>query len=137
MSDEHHHSPPPSAAGFFDPFGIRVLIGPASATPDRERMLRGLLEDVAASCEAEGATVIGHIKCFLASRDGGVHCNLTSRRTGARCSASASAVLVLDEPVELDLAVLVYGLSQDTIASLVHRALDRCLEPLGVVWRPV
>jgi hypothetical protein len=137
MSGEHHHHVPPSAAGFLDPYGLRAEIGPASGSLDSEWFLRGLLEDVAAACEAEGATVIGHLKCFLRSGEQRVHCNLTSKRTGAACGGSEAKAIALDPPIELHLAVLVYGLSHETVARLVQDALDHRLSPLGVGWRQV
>jgi|WetSurMetagenome_2_1015567.scaffolds.fasta_scaffold71355_2 hypothetical protein len=136
MSDGHQHTPPPSAAGFLEPFGMRVTLGPAPGGFGTEDFLTGLLQDLAAACEAAGATVIGHLKCFLSSGEAGVHCNLTSTRLGARCGGASGAV-PLDRPVELDLAVLVYGLPAATIATLAAGVLDSRLFPLGIAWRQV
>ncbi len=136
MSD-HEHTPP-SAAGFIEPFGMRVQIDPAaSGTPffDARSFLTAFLDDVAAACEAEGASLIGHIKCFLSNGHDSVHCNLTSRRIGACCGGSDTGHLPLDRPIDVDLAVLVYGLPREAITLLVLRALEQRLEPLGVAWR--
>ena len=85
-----------------------------------------------------GATVIGHLKCFLHLPGGGVACNLTSLRAGATCSARGLAppvALPAGEAARLDLAVLVYGLSADTIDALVRAELSRLLDPRGVAGR--
>jgi hypothetical protein len=134
MSDGHQHTHPPSAAGFLEPFGMRVTLGPAPGGFDTEEFLTGLLQDLAEACEAAGATVIGHLKCFLSSGEAGVHCNLTSTRLGARCGGASQAV-PLDRPAELHLTVLVYGLPAATIARLATEALDSRLSPAGVLWR--
>jgi hypothetical protein len=134
MSDGHQATPPPSAAGFLEPFGMRVTLGPAPGDFDTEEFLTGLLQDLAAACEAAGATVVGHLKCFLSSSEAGVHCNLTSTRLGARCGGVSRAVS-LDRPAELDLAVLVYGLPAATIATLAAGVLDSRLSPAGIPWR--
>jgi hypothetical protein len=136
MSDGHQHTPPPSAAGFLEPFGMQVTLGPTPGGFDTEEFLTGLLQDLAAACDAAGATVIGHLKCFLSSGEAGVHCNLTSTRLGARCSG-ASRPVPLDRPAELDLAVLVYGLPAASIATLAAEALDSRLAPAGIPWREV
>ena len=115
---------------------MRVTLGPAPGGFDTEEFLTGLLQDLAAACEAAGATVIGHLKCFLSSGEAGVHCNLTSTRLGARCGG-ASRTVPLDKPAELHLAVLVYGLPAVTIATLAAEVLDSRLSPAGIPWRQV
>jgi hypothetical protein len=137
MSGDHQHSTPPSAAGLLEPFGVRVQFGPVPESArgsDPEGLLTGLLEDLAAGCESAGATVVGHIKCFLSDGDAAMHCSLVSRRSGARCSVNAKDIS-LARPVQLDLAVLVYGLHRDAIAQLVRDALDRGLGGRGITWR--
>lgn len=132
-----HKEAPSSAAGFLEPFTTRIQIGPAPGQLEAEGFLSGLLDDLAAVCEAEGATLIGHIKCFLSSGQDRVHCSLASRRTGAHCGASTAGSIPLERAAELHLAVLVYGLPADTVRRLAHQTLDRHLLPLGIAWRPL
>jgi hypothetical protein len=137
VSGDHEHSAPPSAAGLLEPFGVRVQFGPVPERADGsdpEGLLTGLLEDLAAACESAGATVIGHIKCFMTDGSAVMQCSLTSRRFGAQCSPG-TGVVSLARPVELDLAVLVYGLPRDVIAQLTRETLDRRLGELGIAWR--
>jgi hypothetical protein len=138
VSAAHHREhTPPSAAGFLEPYGLRVRLGPAAGELAVQEFLTGLLDDLAAACEAAGATVIGHLKCFMSDGDRRVHCNLTSRRTGARCSGHPSAALSLEPALRLDLAVLVYGLSSGTIDRLTRQGLDSRLVPLGIPWEQI
>jgi hypothetical protein len=126
---------PPSAAGFLEPYTVRVVIEPVAPYPEAAQFLCRLLEELAEASEAEGATLIGHIKCLLSMGDHRLSCNLTSRRTGASCGASPSGRLLLDQPAGLSLAVLVYGLAASSIAELARRVFDRLLLPGGASWR--
>jgi hypothetical protein len=133
----HHHQPPPSAAGHLEPYGVRVNLRPATAGLDPQLFLVDFLEGLAAGCMAAGATVIGHLKCLMHLPGGGLACNLTSLRAGAACSArgiATPAALPPGETTRLDLAVLAYGLSSDTIDALVRAGLSRLLDPSGVSW---
>ena len=144
-----------SAAGHLEPYGIQVMLQPASDNLDPQEFLVALLQDLAAACLASGASLIGHIKCLLHAPSHVVSCNLTSLREGARCSvrrspgaaaasgaaadaaASATAAPMASKPgqeVWLDLTVLVYGLPAATTDVLVRAALCRLLEPLGFAW---
>ena len=128
---------PPSAGGQLEPYGARVVVRPVSQPLDPESFLSALLEGVAASCVASGASVIGHLKCLFYTPGGVLACNLTSVRSGARCTArdeDATKVLGPGDSARLDLAVLVYGLPGTTIDALLRRALTSLLEPLEVAW---
>ena len=128
---------PPSAAGRLEPYGARVLLQPTSRRLEPQQFLTALLEDLAASCLASGALVIGHLKCLLHTPGGVIACNLTSVRSGARCTAreeDATRVLEPGVSARLDLAVLVYGLPAATVDVLLRRALAGLLEPLEVAW---
>jgi hypothetical protein len=136
--DGHHHLPgPPSAAGHLEPYGVRVSLLPARAGFDPQPFLLEFLGTLAAGCVDSGATVIGHLKCFLHLPGGGVACNLTSLRSGATCSvqgAVAPVALPIGEAIPLDLAVLVYGLPTDTVGALVCAELSRLLDRDEVSW---
>ena len=124
---------PPSTAGFFEPYGARVLFHPSDQGLEADRFLTCLLEGVAAGCVAEGASVIGHLKCLMRAGDRRLRCNLTSARLGATCRGEAG-VVSLAIGAELDLAVLVYGIPAITIDHLVGVELHRLLDPDGVGW---
>lgn len=128
---------PPSAAGHLEPYGARVWVQPVLRGLEPQQFLTGLLDDLAASCLASGASVIGHLKCLLHTPTGVIVCNLTSVRSGARCTAreeDATRVLEPGTGASLDLAVLVYGLPAATVDSLLRGALAGLLEPLEVAW---
>jgi hypothetical protein len=128
----------PSAVGRLEPYGARVVLQPSARGLEPEQFLTRLLEDLAASCAACGALVIGHLKCLLHTPGGVLACNLTSVRSGVSCTARAGAAARAPlEPggdVRLDLAVLVYGLPTVTIDMLLRRALAVLLEPIGASW---
>ena len=132
---------PPSAAGPLEPYGVRVMLRPASGELEPQGFLTGFLQEIAAGCLASGATVVGHLKCLFHAPDCEVACNLTSLREGARCSVRPADGAVPErvtlrpgQEARLDLAVLVYGLPAATIDELVRAALPRFLEPLHVRW---
>lgn len=120
-------------AGDLEPYGAEVRLS-LGADLDTRRLLAALLEDIARSCEAAGASIVGHIKCVLRTHSGRIHCSLTSFRAGARCGGDGAERLEEGREVELNLAVLVYGLSATTIDGIVEAALGRALAPAGSSW---
>jgi hypothetical protein len=98
--------------------------------------LTRLLEDLAASCLASGASVIGHIKCLLRASDGALAGNLTSVRSGASVGglpgAPALSVLQGGDNAELEITILVYDVSAQTIDALFDETLARLLSPVQV-----
>jgi len=131
MSEKHRHDGPSSAGEGFEPYGLTVHLQPAPADFDPRSFLKSLLEEIARGCEAAGATLIGHIKCFLAAGDHGLYCNLVSTRTGACCGGDEQGALSCAHGCRLDLAVLVYGLPPASIDAIVRDALGRLL---GATW---
>jgi len=127
-------STPPSAVGFMEPYGVRLVLAPSESNLDVEPFLKTLLEDVATACMAEGASLIGHLKCLLRAGSGRVSCNLTSVRSGAVCRGDRLGALAMTDGAELDLAVLVYGLPAATIDRVVLAALDKLLRPARICW---
>ena len=82
---------PQSAAGHLEPYGVRIALQPTTQALDPRPFLIGLLEQLATSCLASGASVIGHLKCLLRTPEGVLGCNLTSVRSGASCTAGPGA----------------------------------------------
>jgi hypothetical protein len=120
-------------AGDLEPYGAEVCLS-LGADLDTHRLLAALLEDIARSCEAAGASIVGHIKCVLRTRGKRIHCSVTSFRAGARCGGDGAERLEEGQEVELKLAVLVYGLSATAIDGIVEAALGRALAPTGSFW---
>jgi len=116
-----------------EPYGARVRLS-LGRDLDAHRLLAALLEDIANACEAAGASLIGHIKCVLRTAGGRIHCSLTSRGSGARCGGDEAVRLKKGREVELNLAVLVYGLPATTIDGIVEAALERALAPVASLW---
>ncbi len=134
---DHQQHVPPSAAGHLEPYGARVSLRAEASGFDPQPFLVEFLGGLATGCMDAGATVIGHLKCFLRLPGGGVACNLTSLRAGATCTARGVATPVTlpsGLPVRLDLAVLVYGLPEKKIDALVRAELSRTLATGGVSW---
>lgn len=129
---------PPSAAGHLEPYGARVTLRPGARELDVRRFVTSLVEDLAASCLASGASVIGHVKCLLRARDGVLTCNLTSVRLGVSLGGLSGLPVVAgvqpDDEAELEMAVLVYDLPAGAIDSLLAEALMSLLDPLQVSW---
>ena len=144
---------PLSAAGPLEPYGVRVMLRPASGEFEPQQFLSTFLQDLAAACVTSGASVIGHLKCLLHMPDHAIACNLTSLREGARCSVRSSpgaapsaapstapsaaltpVALRPGQEARLDLAVLVYGLPAETVDAIVRAALSRLLGSLDVSW---
>ena len=127
-----------SAAGYLEPYGARIGLQPTTQALDPRPFLIGLLEQLATSCLASGASVIGHLKCLLRTPEGVLGCNLTSVRSGASCAARAGGEVPRALPpgmrATLDLTVLVYGLPANTIDALLHETLAALLDPLAVSW---
>ncbi len=109
-----------------------LFVGAKALEP--QEFVTALLENVAQSCESAGATIIAHLKGFLRLGDQLVSCNLTSVRRGAVCHGERGEPFPSGSEVELDLAVLVFGLPAAEIDALVGDALERLLSPLGATW---
>ena len=112
-----------------DPYTCHAAFTAEAEVADPGGMVASLIEDVARRCEDEGASLIGHIKCHARMGKSHFHCNLTSTRLGARCGAPAAegaavpGSLVQGAALELDLAVLVYGLPSSVLETVVSEAL--------------
>lgn len=129
----------PSAAGHLEPYGARVSLRPRARPLEPGPFVKAMLESVASACAAEGATLIGHLKCVLHTDGGPVFGNLTSVSAGAvvrggERAEAVPALVAFGAEARLDLAVLVYGLSAEVTDRLVASTLERLLDPLGVVW---
>lgn len=90
-----------------------------------------LLEDIARRCEEAGCSLIGHIKCHVRAGEARFHCNLTSRRTGARCSPARRGRV---GDLEMDLAVLVYGLPRERVEAVVREGFAAAFSGAGAQW---
>jgi hypothetical protein len=91
--------------------------------PSPSGLLAALLEDIARHCDEAGCSVIGHIKCHAGVGERAFSCSLTTRRSGAACRGAGREPLTLGEVLEVDLAVLVYGLRRATIETIVIECL--------------
>lgn len=88
-------------------------------------LVAGFLEDVARSCDLAGASVIGHLKAHARTARGAFHCNLASLRSGAHCAGPLTHHPAATDSLDLELAVLVYGLPSHSVATLVTQAAER------------
>jgi hypothetical protein len=114
-----------------EPYTVRLEANlPQGADP--VSLTRLLLEDIARLCQTAGASLIGHLKCHGRVGDVRFHCNLTSVHSGARCSAERVAGAA--GPLEVDLAVLVFGLAWPAVDALVREALAGSQRAWGGSW---
>lgn len=123
-----------------EPFTAHVTVDGGRAAEGPAPLVTRFLEDIARRCEEAGSTLIGHIKCHVETEGVGFHCNLTSRRGGARCAGPAPHILTAPPAassglrLEMDLAVLVYGLERETIDRAVREALADVFQADGGEW---
>ena len=130
-SDQSDGSGEPERFGIdrLDPYTCRAVFTADAEVAAPGVMVGSLLEDIACRCENVGASLLGHIKCHVRTGDAHFHCNLTSSRSGARCTgptaegAVVPGSLGLGDVLELDLAVLVYGLPSWVLETVVLEAL--------------
>lgn len=105
-----------------EPYAASIAISFPHPVTDAKLLIGELLELVGKRCVAAGATLIGHIKCYGELPNGEFfHCSLTSLRSGAVCGGDAS---MLASAIKVDLNVLVYGLSRETIDHIVRQSLQ-------------
>lgn len=132
-----------------EPYAARFVYEAGASPVAATALVAGLLEDIGRRCEEAGATLVGHIKCHARGEAQRFHCNLTSTRAGASCwdargvRLEGSGQKPCDEPVELllpgasmevDLVVLVYGLTRDAVAVAVGEAMVQSSRVFGGVW---
>lgn len=108
---------------FLEPYTTSLAIAIDPSAQDARSWTIALLEDIGRGSMVAGATLIGHVKCHGIVTDGTVfYGNLTSLRLGATCEGSSSGPVYR---AQLDLAVLVYGISHEALEDVVWAALDR------------
>ena len=115
-----------------EPYAVRLLLRGDLADP--AALVARLLEDVARRCDGAGATVIGHLKAHVRTAGGSFHCSLTSLRGGARCAGPLVKHPVAVGSLELDLAVLVYGLPRAVVAEIAEKGLTQLREGGVCEW---
>ena len=113
-----------------EPYTLRLTI--TGSLPDPEKTIAALLTDLAKRCEDASGPLVGHIKCHACTASGNFHCNLTSLRTGAQCSSLPLATELPSERIDVDFAILVYGLERETIDGLTRASVDALCNARGV-----
>ena len=104
---------------------------PEAASPERwQRLLELLAGEVAADCDAAGASLIGHVKVLALLRNGG-YVRASALDTRHAPSSEASGCETAGE-AELTLNVLVYGLADEVVAGLAGAALTRAAVSAGI-----
>ena len=115
-----------------EPYTLRLTI--AGEVPNPEGIIATLLTDVAERCQDAGGPLVGHIKCYASTASGNFHCSLTSLRIGTQCSTLPLAAELQLGRIDVDLAILVYGLERETIDSLTRASVDALCRARGVTW---
>jgi len=106
-----------------EPYTVSIRITAAVEIPAPAGLITALLEDVARRCEEAGCSVIGHIKCHARAGERAFSCSLTTRRSGAACRGRGREPVASGEVLDVDLAVLVYGLPRAVIQTIVADSL--------------
>jgi hypothetical protein len=122
------------AADQLEPFTARVTLEARSEIEAPASLVGGVLEEIARRAAKAGSSIIGHLKCRGAIDRGAFHCNLTSVRHGARCQGAESVRLEPGDRMELDLAVLIYGLTGSKLASITREAFSAALPASVAEW---
>ena len=117
-----------------EPYAVSLRLDAHEPLRSPQHLVVGLLEDIARRCEDAGASLIGHIKCHGKLAGHAFSCSLTTRRTGALCHGAGSAALASGGALDLDLAVLVYGLPSAAVEEVVRRALIAALPRSAGTW---
>lgn len=112
-----------TSADQLEPYTVRLGLRGSFDHPPA--LVAGFLEDVARSCDLAGASLIGHLKAHARTPRRAFHCNLASIRSGAHCAGPLAEHPAATDSLDLDLAVLVYGLPCDVVAGLVEAAAER------------
>jgi hypothetical protein len=112
-----------TSADQLEPYTVRLRF--RGQFDDPPALVAGFLEAVARSCDLAGASLIGHLKAHVRTPGGAFHCSLASIRSGAHCAGPVAERPAATDSLDLDLAVLVYGLPRDVVAGLVDAAVTR------------
>jgi len=115
------------------PYSVRLrLVPPQGEFAEPHEDICALLEELGRRTESAGASLIGHLKCYVESPAGeNFHGSLTSLRSGARCRgerAQGAASLTVD------LTALVYGLSGDEVEAVTLATLRQMQEQGHFEW---
>lgn len=121
-----------TAPAHIEPYTVRLII--EGRLSDPVEVTATLLTAVAERCHQAGAALIGHIKCHGRTSAGSFHCNLTSLRSGARCGRSSMVTELPVDRIDVDLAVLVYGLEHKTLDRLTRAAVAALCRAEGATW---
>ena len=112
-----------TAPAELEPYTVSLRLTVPPEIPSPSGLVATLLEDIARRCDEAGCSVIGHIKCHARAAQRKFSCGLTTRRSGATCRGAGEEPVTPGEVLEVDLAVLVYGLSRVTIETIVIESL--------------
>ena len=102
-----------------EPYAVSIRLTAPTEIPSPSGLVAVLLEDIARRCEDAGCSLIGHIKCHAGAAEKAFSCSLTTTRSGAACRGAGWEPVASGEVLEVDLAVLVYGLSRAVIEGIV------------------
>ena len=106
-----------------EPYTVSIRLAAPPEIPSPSGLVEALLEEIARRCDEAGCSVIGHIKCHARAGERAFSCSLATRRSGAACRGAGREPVTLGEVLEVDLAVLVYGLPRATIETIVIECL--------------
>lgn len=93
-----------------------------------ENVLRGFAAEVAAAARRAGARVIGHVKGIACVDEQCLRVNCVSERRAPDVEGALPSGL---RTFDLELAVLVYGLSHAQVQAAVEAALEKTRESCG------
>ena len=106
-----------------EPYAVSIRFAAPPEIPSPSGLVAALLEDIARRCDEAGCSVIGHIKCHARAGERAFSCSLATRRAGAACRGAGQEPVIPGQALEVDLAVLVYGLSRATVETIVIECL--------------
>lgn len=115
-----------------EPYTLRLAV--TGTFNDPVRIVAELLSAVAEDCEDAGAALIGHIKAHARTSAGNFRCSYTSTRSGSQCTPLPSFTQLPVSRVDVDLAVLVYGLDYSVVDAVTREAIDAICTAAKGTW---
>jgi len=108
------------------------LAPPQGAFAEPHEVICALLEELGRRTESAGASLIGHLKCYVDAPSGeSFHGSLTSLRSGPRCRGERAQGAT---SLTVDLTALVYGLSADQVEAVTLATLRHMQEQGRFEW---
>jgi len=96
-------------------------------------IIKEYLSNVGASCTLKEGTIIGHIKCYIKSKDDFLKASLVSMKIGPDIVGDS---LNLIKQVEFALACIIFGLENEEIKKIIWDEFRIIQKKYGLLYEP-